>query len=536
MTLNSRWLAREALLAATAAATIAALLAWLGPPGTDLAAHVYQRTVFLQHGFTLWNNFWYAGRYSFISYSVLYYPLAALLGIRLLAVATIATAALAFAVVLGREFGPAARWWSRTFAIVWAGIVLSAAFPFALGVALALLALWAIQGRRLWRFAFVAALTLAASPLAFLLLTLVLGGIALGGRSNRRVLTRAGLAVATIGAAGVFLQRAFPGGGPYPFPSLELLGALAFCAIGLAMTWGVDRARVLRSIFVVYAAACVVAFIVPSELGGNIARLRFAALPIGVLLLALRQWKPRSIGVVALVLALSWNVSPLVASYASGRSDAAAEPSYWAPAIAYLKQRLTASYRVEAVATAGHWEAVYLPRAGIPIARGWFRQDDFPQNGVLYRHLGPVTYLRWLHGLGARYVVLTKAAPDYSARAEAALLRSGRSGLHTVLHTAQLTIYSVPSPEPLVTGPGPARVLTLSQNGVRLALARPGSYRLAIRYSAYWQARGACFAPGKDGMTIITARRAGVVDIGFDVNAGRVIASLEGARYRGCSQ
>jgi hypothetical protein len=79
-------------------------------------------------------------------------------------------------------------------------------------------------------------------------------------------------------------------------------------------------------------------------------------------------------------------------------------------------------------------------------------------------------------------------------------------------------------------------VLTLSQNGVRLALARPGSYRLAIRYSAYWQARRACFAPGKDGMTIITARRAGVVDIGFDVNAGRVIASLEGARYRGCSQ
>jgi len=522
-------------MAAAAAATLAALLAWLGPPGTDLAAHAYQRTVFLEHGFTLWNNFWYAGRYSFISYSVLYYPLAALLGIRLLAVATIAAAALAFAVVLGREFGPAARWSSRTFAVVWAGIVLSAAFPFALGVAFALVALWAVQARRLWRFALTAALTLAASPLAFLLLTLVLGGIALGRRPNRHVLTSAGLAIAVIGTAGVLLQRAFPGGGRYPFPVLELLGALAFCAIGLAITWTVERARVLRWIFVVYAAACVAAFIVPSELGGNIARLRFAALPIGVLLLTLRQWRPRSVGVVALGLALSWNLSPLVASYASGRADAAAEPSYWAPAIGYLKQRLTSSYRVEAVATAGHWEAVYLPRAGIPIARGWFRQDDFPQNRVLYGRLASDTYVRWLRRLGTRYVVLTSAAPDYSARAEAALLRSGRSGLHAVLRTAQLTIYSVPSPRPLVTGPAPARVLTLSQENIRLALTRPGSYRLAIRYSPYWQGNDACVARGKDGMTIVTTRRAGVVDLDFDVDAGGVIASLEGQGHRRCS-
>ena len=130
MNASGKWLAREALLAASSAATLAACLAWLGPPGSDLAAHAYQRTVFLEHGFSLWNNFWYAGHYSFISYSVLYYPLAALFGIRLLAVATIAAASLAFAVVLGREFGPAARWSSRTFAVVWAGIVLSAAFPF----------------------------------------------------------------------------------------------------------------------------------------------------------------------------------------------------------------------------------------------------------------------------------------------------------------------------------------------------------------------------------------------------------------------
>jgi hypothetical protein len=87
------------------AAMFAAVLAWAGPPGTDLAAHIYQRTVFLDHGFTFWNNFWYAGRYSFVTYSLLYYPLAAALGIRLLAVATVATATLVEPNVCGRLGG-----------------------------------------------------------------------------------------------------------------------------------------------------------------------------------------------------------------------------------------------------------------------------------------------------------------------------------------------------------------------------------------------------------------------------------------------
>jgi hypothetical protein len=176
--------ARDALLSAAGAAGLAAILLWLGPPGIDFAAHAYQRTLFLQHGFVLWNNFWYAGRYSFVTYSVLYYPLAALIGIRVLAVASVATAALAFTVVLGREWGRAARISSRSFAVIWAGVVLSAAFPFALGAALALLAVWALQRGARRRFALLALLTLAASPLAFLLLAVLLGGIALARRAE----------------------------------------------------------------------------------------------------------------------------------------------------------------------------------------------------------------------------------------------------------------------------------------------------------------------------------------------------------------
>src|SRR6266571_3789322 len=122
---------REALLCAALAAALGALLVWLGPPGTDFAAHVYQRSLFLRHGFTLWDDFWYAGRYSFVDYSLLYYPLAVLLGIRILAVATVSVAALGFAAVAAREWGPLARWSSRSFAVIWAGYLLSGAFPFA---------------------------------------------------------------------------------------------------------------------------------------------------------------------------------------------------------------------------------------------------------------------------------------------------------------------------------------------------------------------------------------------------------------------
>src|ERR1700753_2735031 len=118
-----RLLAREATIATALAATLAALLLWATPPGIHWAAHAYQRTFLLEHGFTIWNNFWYAGRYSFVTYSLLYYPLAALFGIRVLALVSVASAGLAFSMVVFRQGGIAPGLASRSFAIVWVGII-----------------------------------------------------------------------------------------------------------------------------------------------------------------------------------------------------------------------------------------------------------------------------------------------------------------------------------------------------------------------------------------------------------------------------
>ena len=525
---RAHFLLREAMFAAGSAASLAAILIWLGPPGNDLAAHVYQRTVFLHDGFQLWNNFWYGGRYSFVTYSVLYYPLAGFLGIKPLAVASIATAALAFTVVVGRQWGPLARWSSRTFAVVWAGLVISAAFPFALGIALGLLSIWALQAGKRGRFGILAVLTAAASPLAFLLLAIFLAGIGLGMLERGRRLLTPTLIIGVVGASQFLLARAFSDGGRYPFSVFELCSIMLFCGIGGMLTWHVESARMIRWFFVAYAVASIAAFAVASPLGENIARVRFAALPIAVLVLSLRSWRPLPVVAIVLVLAGSWNLSPHAWSFSRATVEPTAHEAYWQPAVAYLNKHLTPSYRVEAVDTSGHWAAVYLPRAGIPITRGWFRQDDFPQNEVLYDQFDGPTYLRWLRRLGVRYVVLTDAPTDYSAKGEARLIRSGLSGLVPVRRTEHITIYSVPRPRPMLTGSAPAEVIALAQTYIRIRVDAPGRYRLAVRYSPYWKVTGACVFRGTDGMIRLVAPRRGFLLLEFKVNTSRALATMVG--------
>ena len=202
----------------------------LEPPGTDFPAHVFQLDVYLNQGFSFWTNYWYAGRYTFVGYSILYYPLAALVGIhRLLAVITVAVSAAAFTLITRRAWGPGLTVWAtRFFAIVAAASVVSAAFPYGLGLALALTALVAVAHRRLVLFAILATLTVAASPLAFLFLLVVLA--AAGVTRSRREVVKPAVIALCICALGVLVSRLFPDPGIYPFAPSELGAALLFAA------------------------------------------------------------------------------------------------------------------------------------------------------------------------------------------------------------------------------------------------------------------------------------------------------------------
>jgi hypothetical protein len=519
---------REVLLCTALAAIVGSVLVWLGPPGTDYAAHVYQRVLFLRHGYTLWDNFWYAGDYSFADYSLIYSPLVALVGIRVLAVVSVSTAALAFTAVAGRQWGPLARWSSRSFAIVWGCFLLTAAFPFALGVAFALLALWALQAGHRWRFAGLTLLTLAASPVAFGLLVVVVAGVALAVRSTLRKAALPAFALGGVLVIELALLRLFPGTGRYPFSAAEAAVALSFCFVGFAVSWRVENARVLLHVFAAYAVAIAAVYLVPSGLGENIARLRYIAVPLALLIVALRRWRPIPLVVALVGLALAWNVTPLAAGLVRGESDVTAHAAVWRAPLAYLHAHLRPGYRVEAVDTTEHWPAYYLAEAGIPLLRGWFRQDDFPFDALLYRRLTPAAYRRWLRDFGAAYVVLTRAPPDYSSRQEAALVRSGRAHLRPVWTSREVTIYAVPKPHPIITGRARPTVRALDESHLLVHVSRGGTYRIAVRWSPYWHASTGCLARSREGMLRLRTQTEATVRIAFDVDASSLLDTLVG--------
>ena len=194
--------------------------------------------------------------------------------------------------------------------------------------------------------------------------------------------------------------------------------------------------------------------------------------------------------------------------------------AYWRPAVTFLNRQDDTQNRVEAVATWGHWEAYYLARAGFPLARGWFRQDDFPENRVLYdRNLTAAEYDHWPRLLGVRFVVLPDTTLDYSSVAEARLLRSGHSGLRLVSRSAHLSIYELPDSVPIVSAPAGAHAWLIW-------LGPPASTSLPRSRAAIWCAAlhallggawwvGACVSRGPDGMTEVRTPAAGLIALGL---------------------
>lgn len=433
------------------------MLLWLGPPGSDTAAHVYQAWLFRHHGFVLWDNYWYSGRYTFATYSWLYYPLAVVVGIKLLAALSAGVAAAAFARVVA--YRPAVV----AFSAVWGAFVLSGAYPFMLGVAFALLALGV---RRL--FPLFAALAWAASPLALLLLAVVVAGL-------RR--WRAAAVLTPLVALQAVLTLVYRNPGHFPFSWQEAAAAALFCIGAIALTAG----RPVRGVFVAWLVLIAASFLFPSLLGENAARLRFLALPLALLVL---RGRPLAVAAPLAALAAAYNLSPLAWSFEKGLDERAEGAAYWAPAIAFLKRHNTPDFRVNALDTVTHWEAVYLPEAGIPITRGWFRQDDFPENDVLYHPLDRRGYVHWLRERGVRFVLVASDRLDYSSKREPALAAT----LHFVAWAGEVRIYELPHATPIAPG---AHVVRLARDSITLRVPRAGRYRLAIRGHTHYVARHA---------------------------------------------
>ena len=481
---------RVALLAGGVALASVLLLRFVVPVGADTAAHDYQTWRWIHSGFQLWDNYWYDGHYSFVNYSLLYYPLAGLIGQLPVVLASVGASGALFARLVGDRFAIASPWPACAFAVtaalaVWVG----GEYPFALGLALALGTV--ALARRGSVFAIVAAAgTLLASPLAFVLLLVALMGTppALERRGGRPrparnrpwpVRDHRGRDAA-----------AFPIGGRFPYGLWVLLQVLFMSALALWLARGLRGVGVIRGIFGAAALFAIAAYLVPSPIGGNASRpFDYIAAPL-ILILLVRQWRERRLSrpVAALLgmIAIAAQLAPTLVTASLNAEARSAQPGFWADGIRFLKAHPDPDFRVEAVDSTGHWAAYYLPAAGIPIVRGWFRQADFPQDAVLYRPaLAASVYRAWLRRNGVRYVLLPRDLHDYSGRAEARLLRSGHSGLRPVYHDGSMSIFQLPHPTPILVAPPGRRAEVMRLRHASLGHPRERTWPLWAGHSLH---------------------------------------------------
>ena len=111
------------------------------------------------------------------------------------------------------------------------------------------------------------------------------------------------------------------------------------------------------------------------------------------------------------------------------------------------------------------------------------------------------------------------APPDHTSRREARLVRGGHAGLRKVFASRDVSIYAVPRPRPIVTGPGRPTVLALRESRLRLRVPRGGTYHVAIRWSPYLHASTGCLMRAPGGLLRLRTRTAATVRIGFDIDA-----------------
>jgi hypothetical protein len=523
---------RDLVLAAGLTVTVAALI-MLGPSPADAPAHLY-RTLLVQHGAVIWDNLWYAGQYPLASYSLLYYFPAALIGnLPLVVLAAVASTVL-FALIGFREWGAVARWPVRVFGVFAAAPLFTGLYSYTLGFATLLAALRAVQRRKTWLAIICAALTIGFSPLAFVFLCMILLAVLLAKRritSQTVALTIGLVCVAGLEATALFM---FPSTGTYPFNPIDLVAVVAVCSTGALLARRGDGGRLMAWFFTAWGLGSLLAYLVPSAVGDNATRLRAFVFPLMLLAAAQAHFRPRLLATVALALALAYNLVPYLMLLPYQLDTRPETSAFWQPAIAFLGHHRDPNYRVEVVPTATHWESYWIPRAGYPLARGWYRQLDVSTNPTLYKkHVSASQYRSWLIRMGVKFVLLPQTRLDPNgAPAEARILRQGTAGISPVFRSAHWTIYEVAHPRPLLTGPAAATLTVMGHQVISGSVTAPGLYTLRIHFNPYWAAAPpvSCIRSGPGGMTEIVLRQPGAFTLKISDGLGSLLSSFENKR------
>jgi hypothetical protein len=522
--LPAKRLDAAAVLVVGLAATLLALWLAVDPRTPDLAAQVYRVGLFDELGLAIWDAHWYAG-HNLPGYSLLFPPLAWLLGLRTVAGLSLLASAALFQRLTFALYGRSARWAAASFACAAAGDIWIGRLAFALGVCFALGAMLAFVRERTVAAVALAALCAASSPVAGVLLALAALTHALAQRTWRSMLVLAAPVAAVVGP----LTLLFPEGGAEPYPILSF--AATVLIVGTFLYALPPAQRLMRTGAVVYLLACIASLLIATPMGSNIER--YAVLLAGPLLLCVlgaRSGEPRSdkalvagdrsahgrrrsarLGLTpaAVVAFCAWAIwmgwGPVRETLAVAGNEAT-KASYYAPLERFLLSRSRGPVRVEVPLTRSHWEAALLAPT-ISLARGWEKQLDTRFDAVLLEHgLTAAAYRRWLGENAVSYVALPDAALDPSSAAEGKLIGAGLPYLREVFASPHWRVYEVLTPTPLATGPG--RLTSLGHDTFSLRANAPGSFLVRVHFSRYLTiTRGAgCVGPAPAGWTSVLAR------------------------------
>lgn len=516
---------------AIAAALAAALaVAWVivAPRSPDLAAQAYRSYLFDHFGVLVWDNNWYGGHHM-PGYSLLYQPLASLMGLRAPgALAVIASSAI-FAAIGTSVFGPNTRIAAAAFAIAAAGDLWIGRLTFALGVMFALAAVLAlVRGRgrgALVLAALCAALSGASSPVAGLLLCLAAVTEMIASRRLRY-----GLAlIVPVLLVVAPLQLLFPEGGFEPYGLESFLPSMA---VGLAFIWALPpQERTLRIGGLIFVAANVVSLL-PTPMGSNI--VRYVVLLAGPLLLcALARGGGLSRGsrlpapaLAAVLLGIAFWVAwgPITQS-SEVLSDPSTTAAYYQPVRNFLAVHVHGPVRIEVPFTRSHWETALLA-PHVLLARGWERQLDKRYDEAIEADpLSSNIYENWLYANAVSYVALPDVPLDGSSVGEAALVRRGTSFLREVSRSNHWRIYEVRGGRPLLAGPG--KLLTLGHQGFSLRARSAGSFLVRVHYTPYWSVVAGSASVRQAGeWTRVMAKRPGLVRVQATFSAAGAVDAI----------
>jgi hypothetical protein len=521
------------------------------PHTPDLAAQVYRAALFREAGFLVWDSRWYGG-HLIPGYSLLFPPLAALLGVRAVGALSVLASAALFEALVVRAYGPRVRWAAVWFAIAALGDVWSGRVTFALGVSFAFGAVLALTYRRFFVAAVLAAVCTACSPVAGVLLALAGLTHALVARSPRALFVLAAPAAILAGV----LAALFGEGGWEPFPLLSFLASVAVVlAFLLALPPGWRAPRIGG---IVYLGACVACVAVHTPMGANVER--YGVLLAGPLLLCAvlcdvrDRPRPRSASggsralpstrrptwavALALVGIAVWSVWGPVRETLAVAGNRSTSAAYYLPVEHYLaavEARTGQPVRVEVPFTRSHWEAAWLA-VHVSLARGWEKQLDERYDGVLLAPgLTAAAYHAWLLREAVGYVALPDAPLDPSSAGEGRLITAGLPYLRLVLRTTHWRIYEVLGATPIAQGPGTLR--TLGHDWFVLRARASGSFLVRVHYTRYFTVTFgvACVREGQEGWTEVSVPHAGAVRVEAHFSLGRALG-LEGESCRDASR